>query len=59
MPTAFKDVMILSGSGVGGGSLVYAQTLRRPGTGFFDDWRKVCGDAPESEPTCKEPMSTT
>src|SRR6516165_10816299 len=25
----FKDVMILSGSGVGGGSLVYAQTLYR------------------------------
>jgi cholesterol oxidase len=45
--TPFKDVMILSGSGVGGGSLVYAQTLWRAGAGFFDDWRKVCGDAPD------------
>src|SRR5947208_7773318 len=27
--TVFKDVMVLSGSGVGGGSLVYAQTLYR------------------------------
>ena len=47
--TPFKDVMILSGSGVGGGSLVYAQTLWRAGDGFFDDWRKVCGDAPDLE----------
>jgi cholesterol oxidase len=47
--TAFKDVMILSGSGVGGGSLVYAQTLWRAGPGFFDDWRTVCGDAPNLE----------
>jgi cholesterol oxidase len=45
--TPFKDVVILSGSGVGGGSLVYAQTLWRAGDGFFDDWRKVCGDAPD------------
>jgi cholesterol oxidase len=44
--TPFKDVMILSGSGVGGGSLVYAQTLWRAGPGFFDDWRTVCGQAP-------------
>ena len=47
--TPFKDVMILSGSGVGGGSLVYAQTLWRAEDGFFDDWRKVCGDAPDLE----------
>ena len=47
--TAFKDVMILSGSGVGGGSLVYAQTLWRAGPGFFDDWRTVCGEAPDLE----------
>jgi cholesterol oxidase len=45
--TAFKDVMILSGSGVGGGSLVYAQTLWRAGPGFFDAWRTVCGEAPD------------
>jgi cholesterol oxidase len=48
--TAFKDVMILSGSGVGGGSLVYAQTLWRAGPGFFDDWRAVCGAAPDLVP---------
>ena len=47
--TPFKDVMILSGSGVGGGSLVYAQTLWRAGAGFFDDWRRICGDAPDLE----------
>jgi cholesterol oxidase len=47
--TPFKDVMILSGSGVGGGSLVYAQTLWRAGSGFFDDWRAVCGQAPDLE----------
>ena len=47
--TPFKDVMVLTGSGVGGGSLVYAQTLWRAGDGFFDDWRKVCGDAPDLE----------
>ncbi|MBA0124798.1 GMC family oxidoreductase [Haloechinothrix sp. YIM 98757] len=32
-----KDVMILAGSGVGGGSLVYANTLYRPLRGFYTD----------------------
>ena len=32
-----KDVMILSGAGVGGGSLVYANTLYQPPDPFFDD----------------------
>ena len=36
--TPFKDVMILSGSGVGGGSLVYAQTLWRAGDGEASAW---------------------
>ena len=45
--TRFKDVMILSGSGVGGGSLVYAQTLYRAGPRFFEKWREVSGDAAE------------
>lgn len=31
-----NDVMILSGAGVGGGSLVYANTLYVPPTGFFE-----------------------
>jgi cholesterol oxidase len=33
----FKDVTILSGAGVGGGSLVYANTLYRPPRRFFED----------------------
>jgi cholesterol oxidase len=31
----FKNVLVLSGSGVGGGSLVYANTLLQPGDDFF------------------------
>jgi cholesterol oxidase len=45
--TQFRDVMIMSGSGVGGGSLVYAQTLYRASPKFFEEWRKVSGDAGE------------
>ncbi|MBV8180810.1 MAG: FAD-binding protein, partial [Mycobacterium sp.] len=41
--TRFKDAMILSGSGVGGGSLVYAQTLYRAGGGFFDECERLTG----------------
>jgi cholesterol oxidase len=38
---AFKDVVILAGAGVGGGSLVYANTLYEPGEEFFEapEWR--------------------
>lgn len=32
-----KDVMILAGAGVGGGSLNYANTLYKPGEAFFAD----------------------
>jgi len=32
-----KDVMILSGAGVGGGSLVYANTLYEPSPAFYAD----------------------
>jgi cholesterol oxidase len=35
--TLFKDVFIVSGSGVGGGSLGYANTLYRARPGFFAD----------------------
>ena len=35
--TLLSDVMALSGSGVGGGSLVYANTLLTPPRPFFDD----------------------
>jgi len=33
--TLLRDVMILSGAGVGGGSLVYANTLLEPGEAFY------------------------
>ncbi|MEH3054227.1 MAG: FAD-binding protein [Patulibacter minatonensis] len=35
--TLFKDVLVMSGAGVGGGSLVYAMTLYTPPRAFFDD----------------------
>lgn len=34
--TLFKDMLVLNGSGVGGGSLVYANTLIQPGRQFFE-----------------------
>ena len=47
-----KDAMILSGAGVGGGSLVYANTLYQPPQPFFDDpqWRDVTDWRAELEP---------
>ncbi len=38
-----KDVLVLSGAGVGGGSLVYANTLYEPHDAFFLDpqWRDI------------------
>jgi cholesterol oxidase len=41
--TVFKDVFIVSGSGVGGGSLGYANTLYRARPDFFTDlqWRDL------------------
>jgi cholesterol oxidase len=38
-----RDVMILAGAGVGGGSLVYANTLYEPLQPFYDDpqWRAI------------------
>ncbi|MDQ6934860.1 MAG: GMC family oxidoreductase [Actinomycetota bacterium] len=40
---ALKDCLILSGAGVGGGSLVYANTLYEPLAAFYDDpqWRHI------------------
>jgi cholesterol oxidase len=35
--TQFRDVAVVSGCGVGGGSLGYANTLYVPGTDFFND----------------------
>ena len=45
----FKDLFVVSGSGVGGGSLIYAGTLYRPPEGYFkahrwagrDDWAQA------------------
>jgi cholesterol oxidase len=37
--TLLKDIIVLSAAGVGGGSLVYANTLYRPPASFFDDPR--------------------
>jgi cholesterol oxidase len=39
----FKDIAILAGCGVGGGSLVYANTLYVPGNDFFGapEWREL------------------
>jgi cholesterol oxidase len=45
--TPFRDVTVLSGSGVGGGSLVYAQTLYRAEPGFYEQARTVTGAAPD------------
>ena len=40
---ALKDCMILSGAGVGGGSLIYANTLYEPMDAFYRDpqWRDI------------------
>ena len=40
---ALKDCLILSGAGVGGGSLVYANTLYEPLPAFYNDpqWRDI------------------
>ena len=41
--TLFNDIMIVSGCGVGGGSLGYANTLYRPSSAFYQDpiWRDL------------------
>src|SRR4051812_8731644 len=47
-----RDVLVLSGAGVGGGSLVYANTLYRPPRPFFDDpqWAGITDWAGELAP---------
>ena len=39
----FKDMLVLNGSGVGGGSLVYASTHIEPGQSFYEaeEWRDL------------------
>lgn len=47
-----KDVVVLAGAGVGGGSLVYANTLYVPPAKFFNDpqWRDITDWAEELAP---------
>jgi len=46
------DVLILAGAGVGGGSLVYANTLYQPGDEYFQDpqWSAITNWKQELEP---------
>ena len=48
----FKDIMILNGTGVGGGSLVYASTHIKPTETFFNapEWRDLADWQAELEP---------
>ncbi|GAB1693716.1 GMC oxidoreductase [Krasilnikovia sp. M28-CT-15] len=50
--TLLKDIVVLSAAGVGGGSLVYANTLYRPPRTFFDDaqWAAITDWAGELDP---------
>lgn len=50
--TKFKDVFILSGAGVGGGSLVYANTLYRAAPAFYTNpqWAGMADWKSELEP---------
>jgi cholesterol oxidase len=50
--TLLKDIVVLSAAGVGGGSLVYANTLYRPPRSFFDDprWAGITDWAAELDP---------
>lgn len=50
--TLLRDVLVLSGAGVGGGSLVYANTLMEPLEGFFADpaWTGIADWAAELGP---------
>jgi cholesterol oxidase len=50
--TFFRHVAVLSGTGVGGGSLVYANTLPVPKSGFFNSgsWQGLCDWENELQP---------
>src|SRR3954466_3805309 len=50
--TLLKDIVVLSAAGVGGGSLVYANTLYQPPGAFFADpgWPAIAAWAGEREP---------
>lgn len=48
--TLFKDISIISGSGVGGGSLVYAQTLYRSTASFRKHYCAAVGEEVDLDP---------
>jgi len=50
--TLLRDVLVLTGAGVGGGSLVYGNTLYEPTERFFDDptWSSITDWADELRP---------
>lgn len=52
---ALPDVLVLAGAGVGGGSLVYANTLYQPGDEYFEDnqWREIADWKSELSPWFK------
>ncbi len=54
--TTFKDVSVVSGCGVGGGSLGYANTLYVPPTQFFEDpqWAGIAAWGSELAPHYEE-----
>ncbi|UWP81970.1 GMC family oxidoreductase [Dactylosporangium fulvum] len=54
--TMLRSVLVLAGAGVGGGSLVYANTLYRPLRPFYDDpqWRDITDWKAELEPFCDQ-----
>jgi cholesterol oxidase len=54
--TTFKDVSVVSGCGVGGGSLGYANTLYVPPTPFFEDaqWSEIANWESELAPHYEE-----
>lgn len=50
--TLLRDVLVIAGAGVGGGSLVYANTLYRPHDAFYHDrqWAAITDWKTELEP---------
>ena len=52
---ALPDVLVLAGAGVGGGSLVYANTLYQPSDEYFEDnqWREIADWKSELSPWFK------
>lgn len=62
--TLFRNVLVLSGTGVGGGSLVYANTLMTPSDAFFKspDWASLADWKAELAPhyaTAKRMLGAT